>query len=274
MPEGDTVHLAAARLHQALGDKVLRRTEFRVPRFATADVSGRRLQEVIARGKHLLFRIDGGVTLHTHFKMEGSWHLYRHGEAWRGPAHQVRALLETDDRVAVGFRLAITELIDTGREDEVTGHLGPDVLGPDWDADEAVTRLQAEPDREIGEALLDQRVLAGVGNVYKCEICFLRGIWPRTLVRDVPDLPGVVGLAKRLMEANRTTGQQITTGDRRPGRKHWVYGRAGKPCLRCRSTIAHDRQMASGGERITFWCPRCQTTGRPTSTTPSGHIAT
>ena len=182
MPEGDTVFLAATRMHAALAGQRLLATDFRVPRFATADLSGQVVREVAARGKHLLLRTDAGTTLHTHFKMEGAWHLYRPRERWRGPAFQVRAVLRTDPWVAVGFRLAICELLPTASEHEVVGHLGPDVLGPDWDPAEALRRLRADPDRAIGTALLDQRTIAGPGNVYKSEVCFLSGVDPWTPV--------------------------------------------------------------------------------------------
>jgi endonuclease-8 len=205
-----------------------------------------------------MFRIDGGVTLHTHYKMEGSWHLYRHAEKWRGPAFQVRAILETNKWVAVGFRLALTELIETSAEEEVVGHLGPDVLGPDWDPDEAVRRLRSAGERSIAEALLDQRIMAGPGNVYKCEICFLRGVHPDTPVSQVPDLLGLVDLTKRLMEANRETGIQITTGDPRPGRERWVYGRVDKPCRRCGTSIRREQRRDTAEDRVTYWCPSCQ----------------
>lgn len=258
MPEGDTVHLAATRLHDALAGTFLVKTDFRVPRYATTDLSGHTVSAVIARGKHLLFRLDGDITIHTHFKMEGSWHLYRAGDRWRGPDHQVRLVLATADRVAVGFRLAVVDVLATSAEDEVVGHLGPDPLGPDWDEEEAIARLSALPTAEIGTALLDQRVMAGPGNVYKCEICFLRGLHPSTPVREVPDLEGVVALTAKLMQANRTTGMQITTGDTRRGKMQWVYGRAGQPCLRCRTKIERADQPGYGGERVTFWCPTCQ----------------
>ena len=257
MPEGDTVHLAATRLQAALAGHTLTRTDFRVPRHATDDLSGRRIDDVTARGKHLLFRVEGGTTLHTHFKMEGSWHLYRPGESWRGPGHQVRAVLETEPWVAVGFRLATVELLPTEDEDSVVGHLGPDVLGPDWDPAEALRRFEAEGDRPIGDVLLDQRVMAGPGNVYRCEICFLRGVHPDTLVRDLTDRGGVIALTKKVMEANRATGRQITTGDTRPGRGHWVYGRRGRPCLRCGTPISK-RAEGAGGVKVTYWCPTCQ----------------
>ena len=257
MPEGDTVHLAATRLQAALAGEVLTRTDFRVPLHATEDLAGRTIEGVVARGKHLLFRIEEGITLHTHFKMEGSWHLYKPGQDWRGPDFQVRCVLETKPWVAVGFRLAIVELLHSSAEDEVVGHLGPDVLGADWDADEALSRLAADPARPIGEAIVDQRIMAGPGNVYRCEICFLRGLHPDTAVGDVADLPALIALTKKVMEANRSTGMQITTGDARPGRMHWVYGRRNKPCRRCGTPIAK-RSEGAGGAKVTYWCPNCQ----------------
>ena len=258
MPEGDTVFLAATRLHEAMAGKVLETTDFRVPRYATVDLSGKVLESVIPRGKHLLFRIEGGHTLHTHYKMEGSWHLYRPGETWRGSDHEVRAVLTTEDRVAVGFRLAVVEILPTASETDVVGHLGPDPLRPDWDQAEALRRFRTHPDEEIGTVVLDQGVIAGPGNVYKSEVCFLRGVDPRTLVRDVSELDGFVALLARLMQANRTTGMQITTGDTRRGRMQWVYGRGGQPCRRCRTKIERSIQPGYGGDRVTFHCPTCQ----------------
>jgi formamidopyrimidine-DNA glycosylase len=256
VPEGDTVFLAATRLRAALAGQTLTRTDFRVPRFATVSFAGRAVDDVTSHGKHLLFRIGGGVTLHTHYKMAGSWHLYRPGERWQGPDWQVRALLETAAWIAVGFRLAVVELVETAREHEVVGHLGPDPLGPGWDATDALRRLTADPQRPIGELLLDQRVIAGPGNVWKSELCFLRGIDPWTPVGRVSRPERLVALVKQLFEANRTTGSQITTGDTRPGRTHWVYGRGGRPCLRCGTPI-RVRQPREP-ERVTYWCPACQ----------------
>lgn len=258
MPEGDTVFLAATRLEEALAGRTLTSTDFRVPRYATVDLSGKVVESVVPRGKHLLFRIEGGQTLHTHYKMEGSWHLYRPGQAWRGPRHEVRAVLTTGDKVAVGFRLPVVEIIPTDSESEIVGRLGPDPLQPTWDAAEAVRRVRQHPDQEIGTVVLDQSVIAGPGNVYKSEVCFLRGVHPRKLVRDVDDLEGFVGLLARLMQANRTTGMQITTGDTRRGRMQWVYGRAGESCRRCRTSIEREMQAGYGGERVTYWCPSCQ----------------
>jgi endonuclease-8 len=255
VPEGDTVHLAALRLNQALGGRRLLRTDFRVPAFATSDLSGQTVLGVVARGKHLLLRTDARITLHTHFKMDGSWHLYRRGEAWSIPGNHVRVVLETEDGVAVGVRLGITELIPTDRENDAVGHLGPDVLGPDWDPEEAVRRLGADPNRAVGDALSDQRVMAGPGNIYRSEVCFLRGIHPQAPIGSVADLAALVALTKRLMEANRATGRQITTGVDRPGLERWVYGRRGRPCRRCGTAI---RRQAEPSERVVYWCPNCQ----------------
>ena len=259
MPEGDTVWLAGRRLHDALAGSRLTRSDFRVPQLATADLTGRTVTAVVSRGKHLLTRIDDDLTLHTHFRMEGSWHLYRHGDRWRGgPQWQVRVLLETDEWQAVGYRLPVVELLPRDREDDAVGHLGPDILGPDWDAAEAVRRLAAEPDREIGDALLDQRNLAGIGNMYKAEALFLAGVDPWTPVGETADLAGVVDRAARLLELNKSTPSQVTTGDKRRGREHWVYERRGKPCLRCGTPIATADQGRPPFQRVTFWCPRCQ----------------
>jgi endonuclease-8 len=262
VPEGDTVYLAARRLDDALGGYELTATDFRVPSLATSDLSGRRVENVASRGKHLLLRIEGGVTLHTHYRMQGSWHLYRHGQRWGGPEHEVRAVLTTSERVAVGFRLPVLELIPTTAESDAVGHLGPDPLGPDWDAAEARRRFEAHPNEQIGTVVLDQSVIAGPGNVYKSEVCFLRGVHPETLVKDVPDLAGLISVLARSMQANKTTGMQITTGDTRPGRMQWVYGRAGQPCRRCGTRIERAMQPGYGpdrlSDRVTFWCPTCQ----------------
>lgn len=257
MPEGDTVYVAAERLQRALSGRSLTRADLRVPSLATSDLTGRTIQEVIPRGKYLLFRMDDNLTLITHFKMEGSWHIYRPGARWKGPDHQVRAILGNDRWIAVGFRLARVELVTREGEAEVVGHLGPDVLGPDWDEERVVHALRGQPDRLVHDALLDQSIMAGPGNVYRCEACFLTGLHPDTLVGNVPDLAALVRLMKRLMDANRTTGNQITTGDPRPGRSHWVYGRRGLPCRRCGTSITRAEDRGVTG-RVTYWCPRCQ----------------
>lgn len=259
MPEGDTVWLAARRMHDALAGRALTRTDFRVPRLATTDLTGRRVVEVASRGKHLLTRIDGGLTLHTHFAMEGAWHLYRPGTRWKGgPAHQVRVVLGTDAWQAVGYRLAVVELLPTDREADAVGHLGPDLLDDDWDEAEALRRLRADPAREIGPALLDQRNLSGIGNLYATEALYLAGVTPWATVAEVPDLPTLVRRARRLMLANRGRWEQTTAPSTRRGEDHWVFERAGRPCRRCGTVIRRGRHGRPPYDRVAYWCPRCQ----------------
>ena len=240
MPEGDTVWLAAKHLNAALADQVLTRVRLPATWLATTDLAGRRVLGVTARGKHLLTRFDDGLTLHTHFRMDGSWHLYRPAERWRGgPDHDVRVVLEVPDRVAVGYRLPVVELVETAAEDTVVGHLGPDLLDDAWGPDhaaEVVRRLRTRPAREIRLALLDQTTLAGLGNLYTNELCFLRGLSPWTPVSTVDTddgLEALVTLGRRLLRANRETSAQVTTGDTRRGRQHWVFERTRQPCRRC-----------------------------------------
>jgi endonuclease-8 len=258
VPEGDTVLVAAGRLHAALAGELLVSTDVRVPSFATTDLSGDVLIEVVARGKHLLFRTSGGSTIHTHLRMDGRFDLRRPDEPPPARQHEIRLILETTPWVAVGRRLGTVEVLRTSGESTVVGHLGPDVLGADWDPDEALRRLHAQGARPIGEALIDQRVMAGPGNVYKSEALFLRGIDPWIPTDDVADLPALVEMVKRVMEANRATGAQVTTGDPRRGRSHWVYGRGGKPCRRCGTPIGRAEQGDVLSERVTYWCPSCQ----------------
>lgn len=269
MPEGDTVWLSAKRMHEALAGQVLTRSDFRVPSLATVDLSGQTVLSVAARGKHLLTRLSGGLTLHTHFRMDGTWHLYRSGDRWRGGAGwQVRVVLENASWVAVGYRLPVVELVSS--EDEAVGHLGPDLLADDWDLEEALRRLRASPGREIGLALLDQRLLAGLGNLYRSEVLFLRGLTPWVLVRDVPDLAGLVERGRRLMLANRGHWEQSTTGSLRRGEDHWVFERAGRPCRRCGTRIFSAMQGEAPYERISYWCPRCQLGPAPEPFRPAG----
>lgn len=256
--------LAAQRMNTALAGATLRRGEFRLPQLAAADLTGATVTEVLPRGKHLLIRLADGRTLRTHFRMDGSWHIQRPGTRWKGgPAHDVRLVLATDDWECIGYRLHDVELVATGEEDRLVGHLGPDVLGPDWDLDEALRRLRAAPDVQIGVALVDQRNLAGIGNLYKVESLFIRRVHPWTRVADVADLPTLVERARTLMTANLHHPEQNTTGDPRRGRDHWVFGRKGRPCYRCGTAILLGEQGRATQERVTWWCPRCQATDAP-----------
>jgi endonuclease-8 len=259
MPEGDAVYRTARELHDALAGQLLTTADLRVPAYATADLTGRRVREVVPRGKHLLTRIEGGLTLHTHLRMDGSWRVFPAGARWTGgPAHQIRAVLGTERRVAVGYRLPVVELLRSADEDAAVGHLGPDLLGPDWDRDEALRRVTADPARPLGPALLDQRNLAGIGNVYANELCFLAGATPWAPVGEVPRLDRLLDRAQRLLDLNRLQFNHITTGDTRRGREHWVYGRAGRPCRRCGAPVRGGRMGAPPEDRAAFWCPHCQ----------------
>jgi endonuclease VIII len=260
MPEGDTVWQAARRLDDALAGHALVRSDLRVPRLATVDLRGRAVLEAVARGKHLLTRVEGGLTLHSHLRMDGAWHVYGPGERWRGgPGHQIRAVLATADRTAVGYRLPVLDLLRTAEERRVVGHLGPDLLGPDWDAAEALRRLLADPARPLGAALLDQRVMAGVGNVYMAELCFLARATPWLPVAELASPEELIATAKRLLEANRDRLARTTTPTGVRERLH-VYGRAGRPCPRCGNAVASTAAThgSPGRERPTYWCPGCQ----------------
>ncbi|NQX11880.1 Fpg/Nei family DNA glycosylase [Microbacteriaceae bacterium VKM Ac-2855] len=260
MPEGDTVYRAAHNLAAALDGEMLTRCDVRVPKYATVDLTGERIDSVVPRGKHLLMRV-GDYLIHSHLKMEGSWHLYDRTTPvkWRRPAYQARIILETERWQAVGFELGTLEILRGSEEDDAVGYLGPDLLGPDWNAEEALRRLAASPERPIGLALLDQRNLAGLGNVYRAEVCFLRGILPTRPVGESGDLARTITLAQRMIVANKDRTERTTTGNLRPGQQLWVYGREGKPCRRCRTPI---RRSELGDDelqlRITYFCPRCQ----------------
>ena len=259
VPEGDTVWRACQRLNEVFAGRVLTRSEFRVPALATTDLTGVRVREVVSRGKHQLFRFSNEFTLHTLFKMDGVWKIYRRGRRWSGgPAFQIRAVLATSDHDAVGYRLPVVELVPTVAEDSVVGHLGPDLLGPDWNLDEAVRRITTQPDRTIGEALLDQRNLAGLGTFYRAELLFLHGVHPRTPVSEVTNLRRIVERGQQLLQANRWRPEQSTTGDLRPGRRSYVYERSRQPCRRCGTPIRTDEIGRIGQERRSYWCPNCQ----------------
>jgi endonuclease-8 len=257
MPEGDTVYRTAVNLDAALAGGELIRCDIRVPAFATVDLTGDVVEGVVSRGKHLLIRV-GEHSIHSHLKMEGSWHVYRHGTRWRRPEWQARAILATAEWVAVGFQLGTIDVVARDNEASVVGYLGPDLLGPDWNADEALLRLIADPARAVGLALLDQRVMAGLGNVYRNELCFLSGTLPTRPIGEIESPAKLVALAHRLIDANKDRVERTTTGSLR-GDTDWVYRREGKPCLRCGARIEHGELGETALKlRDTYWCPSCQ----------------
>jgi len=269
MPEGDAVLRTARRLDAALTGRRLAETDFRVPALATVDLSGAVVVGSLARGKHLLTRIDASDrawTLHTHLKMEGSWRLLHPGQRWPRPAHEARVVLRTRaERAptgqdlpaveAVGFRLGIVELLRRDHEATAVGHLGPDVLGDDWSTQAAVRRLLTT-DRPVFEAIRDQELVAGIGTIYASEACFVTGTAPSRPVGEVDDLPRLLERARELMQHEWS----------RTGRM-WVYGR--RSCRRCGGPVRRDRFAVPGAGRrhdvrveamgqAAYWCPRCQ----------------
>jgi len=251
MPEGDTVYRTAAKLRDALVGKTLTRCDVRVPKFATVDLTGSVVDEVLSRGKHLFIRA-GDASIHSHLKMDGAWLVG--GQLRRVPAHKVRIILETDVRVA-GVDLGVLEVLDRAHDQDAVAHLGPDLLDDEWEPRIAAANLVADPDRGLAETVLDQRVMAGVGNVYANELCFVTGHLPTSPVGEVKDPLRLVQRARDMLWLNRSRVNRTTTGDTRPGRDLWVYGRAGRECRRCGTLIESDRT----GDRISFWCPVCQT---------------
>ncbi|HOB48239.1 MAG TPA: endonuclease VIII Nei2 [Mycobacterium sp.] len=273
MPEGDTVFRTAAALREALVGRTLTRCDVRVPRYATVDLTGSTVDEVVSRGKHLFIRA-GRASIHSHLKMDGAWRITPRTRPPR-PAYKVRILLEAGDIAAAGVDLGFLEILERDRDQESVAHLGPDLLGPDWDADRAAANLTADPDRPIADALLDQRVLAGIGNVYCNELCFIFGRLPTSPVATLDDPARVVGRARDMLWANRIRWERTTTGNTRKGQELWVYGRAGLPCRRCGTRISQSwpdwtsrsrpdgtsRSRPDGwnsAERVRYWCPACQ----------------
>jgi len=289
MPEGDTIFRAARTLHRALAGHVVTRFDAAYAPLARvhddAPITGRTIEAVEAHGKHMVMRFSGDVTgsdaalpratsggawrgplvLRTHMRMHGSWHIYRPGERWQRPPREMRVLVGTADFVAVGFNVPDAEFEaarDVGTRDPIA-KLGPDLLAPDFDAAEAVRRLQERGTLTIAEALLDQRALAGIGNVFKSEVLFEGGVAPFSLVATLAAdrLSALVGIARRQLAANvgsKTPGfGRRTTGRMAVSEGLWVYGRGGRPCRRCGSPISFAKQGA--GARPTYWCPTCQT---------------
>ena len=271
MPEGDTIFRTAAVLHAALvGQRVIgARAQAgpglrRVPDLSR--VAGAAITSVEARGKHLLIGFDNGLTLRSHMRMQGSWHRYRPGETWKLPASQANAIIETAAAVAVAFNTPRLELLtDAGlARDRALLELGPDLLGAEFDLDEAMRRLRERDREQLGNALLDQRAVAGIGNVVKSETAFIERLDPWAVVGafGTTSFEAALRTARRLLQANTRGGARVTTGNPRRGQELWVYGRAGRPCRRCGTRIETRRQ----GElaRSTYWCPRCQPPRAPT----------
>ncbi len=259
MPEGDTIHRAADRLRTALSGQPLRRVELArvappLPR------PGAVVEAVEARGKHLLIHADD-LVVHTHQRMTGSWHLYAPGQRWQKSSRAARVVLGVPGAVAVCFSSPVVEVLDArglARHPDLR-RLGPDLCDPRADLDLATHRLFAlsTPDRPIGEALLDQRIACGVGNVYRCDVLFLHGLDPRTPVGDLEPAQGhaLLGHAAALLRENLDAQRRTTVSGAPPGTL-WVHGRAGAPCRRCATPVVVDRLGEQA--RHIYWCPTCQ----------------
>jgi len=267
MPEGDTIFRTARTLDARLAGKEIRRAASPLPAFAPARarLEGRQVARVEARGKHLLVHLDDGRVIRSHMRMHGSWHVYRPGERWRMPEHFARLVLEVDGCVAVCFRAPDVELLGSAGKSPVLRALGPDILAPDFDVAEAALRLRAQGAVPIGEAIMDQRLVAGIGNVYKSEVLFVKRADPFAAASAFDDaaLGAIVAEARRLMTHNLAPGDARRT---RPAggagsARHWVYDRSGAPCFVCGARIAMRRQGAL--HRSTYYCPRCQCRDEP-----------
>jgi endonuclease-8 len=259
VPEGDTIHRVADRLRPALAGQVLER--FEAPRaVGPRPAAGSTVDAVEARGKHLLIRFSDGVALHTHLRMNGTWHLYRRGSRWQLPGHLARAVVGVPEWEAVCFKAPVVELRRDA--DRLVAHLGPDLCLDDPPVDEVLERLaaRADVDTEIGPALLDQQVAAGVGNVFKSEVLWACRVDPFAKVVDLD-----AGTRRRLVEtaAEQLRANVLAVGQRStlPGGGLAVYGRSGRACPRCSTPIRSEKQGQD--RRVTYWCPRCQLGGRP-----------
>jgi len=264
VPEGDSVFRLRQRLDAATTGHRVRDGELRSGAAAGLSLAGRLIAGYDTHGKHLLTRFDDGTTLHTHLRMQGSWTITRPGRALPASAREkarVRLLLE-EGREVWGLDLPVVELVPTAREVDAIGYLGPDPLRADWDAAEAARRLSARLDRPLVAALLDQRCIAGLGNLWVNELAFLRGIHPFAPI-GATDVDAMVALAARCLRLSATVAgmYQVTTGNTRRGSSHWVTGRAGRPCLRCGTRVrVRDEVQCDPEQRRTWWCPRCQPT--------------
>lgn len=272
MPEGDTIFKAARTMHRALTGEIVTTFDAAYPALIRVDhdqpIAGRTITSVAARGKHLLVSLSGDLVLRTHMRMSGSWHLYRPDERWQRPARDMRVLLATARFVAVGFNIPDAEFLSghaVERHRQLRA-LGPDLLDPGFRADEALRRVRAQGHVPIAEALLNQRVVAGIGNVFKSEILFAAGVHPLAPVSALPDtaLQRILDVAGTQLQSNvRARSRTLapapgrrTTGSLHPDKGLWAYGRAGQPCRRCGTAIQVDTRGTDA--RLTYWCPRCQ----------------
>jgi len=274
VPEGDTIYRSAAALNRALSGREVVRFESVFPALtrvhADHPLTAMTVDRVQSAGKHLLMHFSGGVVLRTHMRMHGSWHIYRPGERWRARRSEMRVLVATAVFEAVGFNIPVAEFIRSRdlATHAVLSRLGPDGLDPRFDRDEAIRRLRSRPSMPIADALLDQRLLAGLGNVFKSEVLFSCGINPFAAVAELDErqLAHLVDTGQTLLQANvgagsnglrPHTGHRRTTGRDNPEESLWVYGRARRPCRRCNTAIVVRKH--GSGARLTYWCPKCQT---------------
>lgn len=266
MPEGDTIHRAARTLNTALVGQTVTKFETVFPHLARVDaerpLAGRTVESVDAAGKHLLMHFSGDLHLRTHMRMNGSWHIYRPGERWRKRRYEMRIVIETGAWVAVAFNVPVAELLDgraLERHDDLS-HLGPDLIAEDFDPDEARRRIRERADDAIADVLLNQRVVAGIGNEYKSELLYMSRISPFARVRQLTDeqLGTILTNARKVMVANVTmrSPARITTFSLDPRQKQYVYSRGGQPCRNCGAAIQFARQGKD--VRGTYWCPLCQ----------------
>lgn len=262
MPEGDTIHRAARTLHTALAGRVITRFETVYPQLERVAMTGRTIESVEAAGKNLLMHFSGDIHMRTHMRMNGSWHLYRPGERWRKPFHEMRIVMETGEWVAVAFNVPVAELHDSrslARQDDLA-NIGPDFLGETFDFDEAMRRIRSTPDEEIASVLLNQRVVSGIGNEYKSELLFMSGVNPFRPVREISDerLRRILETSRKVMLANirKRSPARITTFRLDPSAGQYVYGRGRKPCRKCGTPIEYAKQGKDA--RGTYWCPKCQ----------------
>lgn len=262
MPEGDSVFRLRRRLDAATRGARIADGELRSGNAAGWSLAGLGIRNHDTHGKHLLTRFDDGSTLHTHLRMQGSWTITRAGRTLPTAVREkARVRFRLDDgREVWGLDLPVVDLVPTAREVDVVGFLGPDPLRDDWDAAEAVRRLSVHPSRPFVAALLDQSLIAGLGNLWVNELAFLRGIHPFAPI-GATDLDALVELAARCLRVSSTVPgmYQVTTGNARKGSSHWVVGRAGRPCLRCGTRVrVRDEVVDDPEQRRTWWCPRCQ----------------